>query len=230
MRYVHCFFRKRIDFPFAEGHVSLVSIHCPLVTFVIGAVLIGPKLVLSAAHCASADTRLRVGAWESVRDGYEVSIRKKIVHEDYSGRFDHDIVLFQIEDEAPHDYIRLKKEEVTGGQFTVIGFGNTNMGPGISLSSELNEVELEYVDSDTCDRGHGGNGDVTDDMLCAIGSGKDACIGDSGGPLFIRGSTAADDELVGLVSWGRGCALSRYAGGRILIVLQLSADLPSLCC
>jgi secreted trypsin-like serine protease len=227
--YVHCFLRKRIDFLFAEGLVSFVSIHCPNVSFVTGAVLIGPKLVLSAAHCANADTRFRVGAWEGVSDGYEVSITKKIVHEDYSsGGFDHDIVLFQIQDEAPHDYIRLKKEEVTGGQFTVIGFGDTDMGPGMSLSSELNEVELEYVDSDTCDRGHGGNGDVTDDMLCAIGSGKDSCIGDSGGPLFIRGSTAADDELVGLVSWGRGCALSGYAGGMILIVLQLSADLPYL--
>lgn len=31
-------------------------------------------------------------------------------------------------------------------------------------------------------------------------------IGDSGGPLIKRGSSIDEDKLVGLVSWGRGCA------------------------
>ncbi|KAL3923435.1 MAG: hypothetical protein SGILL_001658, partial [Bacillariaceae sp.] len=178
-----------------------------------GAVLIGPRLVLGAAHCANADTRFRVGAWEGTSDGYEVAIKESIVHPEYSSSgFDHDIMMFQLEDETPHPYIKLKKEEVTGGQLTVIGFGDTDIGPGLSLASTLNEVELDYVDNDRCDDGHGGNGDVTEDMLCAAGNGKDSCIGDSGGPLFQKGSNADEDELVGLVSWGRGCALAGYAG------------------
>ena len=47
-------------------------------------------------------------------------------------------------------------------------------------------------------------GDITDDMLCAQKPGTDACQNDSGGPLTV------DDDgkhvLVGLVSWGKGCA------------------------
>ena len=36
--------------------------------------------------------------------------------------------------------------------------------------------------------------------------------GDSGGPLFIKGHSYKEDELVGIVSWGRGCADQRFPG------------------
>jgi secreted trypsin-like serine protease len=176
--------------------------------------LIGPRLVLGAAHCAMADIRFRVGAWEGTSDGFEVDIENIVVHEDYSaGKFDHDIMIFQLKETTPYQHIQLQKEQVTGGKFTVIGFGDTDVGPGMSLATTLQEVELDYVDNDTCDEGHGGNGYVTDDMLCAASEGKDSCVGDSGGPLLIRGDTVDADRLVGLVSWGRGCALSGFAGG-----------------
>ena len=38
--------------------------------------------------------------------------------------------------------------------------------------------------------------------------GKDTCQGDSGGPLF----RSDPFRLVGIVSWGQGCAVAGYPG------------------
>lgn len=38
-----------------------------------------------------------------------------------------------------------------------------------------------------------------------------ACQGDSGGPLVLYYSTR-EAKLIGVVSWGKGCALSEYPG------------------
>lgn len=42
------------------------------------------------------------------------------------------------------------------------------------------------------------------EIRSALDEGEDACQGDSGGPLIIRGATAAQDNQVGIVSWGLG--------------------------
>ena len=52
------------------------------------------------------------------------------------------------------------------------------------------------------------NGDITSNMLCARDDGQDACQGDSGGPLY----DASTKKLIGVVSWGDGCAKPRFPG------------------
>lgn len=64
------------------------------------------------------------------------------------------------------------------------------------------------VNQTECSKAYNNMGGITDRMICAgfKAGGKDACQGDSGGPLV------ADNKLVGVVSWGYGCAKPDYPG------------------
>ena len=60
--------------------------------------------------------------------------------------------------------------------------------------------------------------EITARMMCAgvNGGGKDACQGDSGGPLVSSSgngvSPGSNYELIGVVSWGYGCAAANAPG------------------
>ena len=75
---------------------------------------------------------------------------------------------------------------------------------------------MPTVNQKECNKAYSDFGGVTDRMLCAgyQQGGKDACQGDSGGPLV------ADGKLVGVVSWGYGCAQAGYPGvySRVAVV------------
>lgn len=178
-----------------------------------GGVLISPTLVLSAAHCDGASDLFRVGAYADTSDGDHVGIRSAIIHPEYEeADFDMDVMIFQLDKKSSNPYIKLNKEEIKGGTFTVLGFGDTDKGSPLELAGNLQEVELHYVDNKKCDKGHGGNGEVTEDMMCVTAVDKDSCVGDSGGPLLIKGETPEEDSLVGIVSWGRECASEERPG------------------
>ncbi|KAI4458490.1 polyserase-related [Holotrichia oblita] len=72
----------------------------------------------------------------------------------------------------------------------------------------LHAVQVPIVDHGVCTE-HYPYGKITDRMICAgylgIG-GRDSCQGDSGGPLVVNG------VLIGIVSWGFGCADPQYPG------------------
>ena len=54
--------------------------------------------------------------------------------------------------------------------------------------------------------------DISSNMMCAARAGKDSCQGDSGGPLVVEDSSTSQDTLVGVVSWGIGCARDGLPG------------------
>ena len=81
------------------------------------------------------------------------------------------------------------------------------MSSGGQTPSILKHVELGYITQSECDTRY--NGGIEDNMMCAADPGKDSCQGDSGGPLY----DADNNVLVGVVSWGYGCADPDYPGG-----------------
>lgn len=88
-----------------------------------------------------------------------------------------------------------------------LGYGDTTSDDTIEEYPEhLHHVEVKYVDPCNCTEAYPDL--INESMMCASDVGKDACQGDSGGPLF-------DEEnniLVGVVSWGLGCAEPFYPG------------------
>ena len=66
-----------------------------------GAVLIGPRLVLSVAHCDVFDIdqmSFQIGAYKNLTDGRTVKINSKTVHPQYNEtEFWNDIVIYQLE-------------------------------------------------------------------------------------------------------------------------------------
>ena len=72
------------------------------------------------------------------------------------------------------------------------------------------KVEVPYVDEQTCEDDYTGY-EITELMICAGEKGKDSCQGDSGGPL-VAYDAENSPVLVGVVSWGIGCAYEGYPG------------------
>lgn len=144
-----------------------------------------------------------------------IPVSNIFLHPDFaagSGSYDNDIALIEMAFPVTTDAIALQGGDVVAGEVaTVAGWGVTEIGldgrPTLSprLSDELQQAELPVVDIETC-RAAMGAANVSDNMICAgyPEGGVDSCLGDSGGPLLVKG----DQGLVqaGIISFGDGCA------------------------
>ena len=114
-------------------------------------------------------------------------------------------------------------ETYVGKTAIVSGYGDSTEGG--SESNVLRSVEVEVMDEDKCrvDLRYKRNL-----MICAgvHEGGKDSCHGDSGGPLMVRGDNGKP-VLIGVVSFGMGCARPGYPGinARVSTCEQLINDL-----
>lgn len=95
-----------------------------------------------------------------------------------------------------------------GDSLFVTGWGRTSWGG--SPSDELLGALISVDESCGSYPGPSLVPIVDSLMLCAGGQGVDSCQGDSGGPLV--GNYSGVLYLVGIVSWGEGCAQTAYPG------------------
>jgi trypsin len=86
---------------------------------------------------------------------------------------------------------------------TTAGWGLTSEND-TALPTDLLKVDVPVVGRSSCNASVGFIAPITTQMFCAgfPAGGKDSCSGDSGGPIV----DCATKVLLGLVSWGNGCA------------------------
>ena len=188
-----------------------------------GGSLINSTWVLTAAHCSTGmnptSVRIQVhrhdlGESAASEGGIVRQVSKIIIHERYNPiNINNDIALWELTE--PITGIDMPELDSTGSfsavgtMTTVIGWGATREG-GFG-SDILMGVDVPIISNTKCNQQYGA-GSITDAMICAgyDEGGKDACQGDTGGPLFVESGNRVIQ--VGIVSWGQGCARADYAG------------------
>jgi trypsin len=181
-----------------------------------GGSIISQNWVVTAAHCIIGSTvssfSVRAGSTYSNTGGTIYSATRIIVNSNYSSNTqDYDVALVQVSTAFSFDTTRqpitLESNDVAVGTNVVVtGWGTTTEGG--AASTTLRTVTVQIVSDASCNTAYASYGGITARMICAAvtGGGKDACQGDSGGPLVAAG------RLVGIVSWGVGCARPQYPG------------------
>jgi len=164
---------------------------------------------------------------KKVKDQDEKTQRFKVVeiicHPMFTVKYDYDVCLLKIETkegakidlahpDAPTPICLPEKydEKYVGKKPWVVGWGLSHQDAGASTRL-LQKLEVPVIALERCQSFM--QYELTPRMLCAgyEKGEKDACTGDSGGPLSLKKDND-QWEQIGVVSWGEGCARAKRPG------------------
>ncbi|XP_069703486.1 trypsin beta-like isoform X1 [Periplaneta americana] len=181
-----------------------------------GASIISEKWALSAAHCVEGLPldwmSLRAGSTYASKGGSLHKVKKIYMNNYDPENYENDICLLEVE--PPFEYsksvqaIPMESSSVAGGTVGVAtGWGRVEEDG--QLSDVLKQVSLPILKYDTCSKFYEDEGYdyyLHKGQMCTLDDRKDTCQGDSGGPFVVNG------KLLGVVSWGLGCARKGIPG------------------
>ena len=197
-------------------------------------VLIAPDIVLTAGHTKPrhkdhVQPHIGTYSYKDLADVEVVDILSAHRHENFTAlgedEFQHDFTILQLNQSIySHAYPRLNSDDTVPGvmedNLTILGLGvlgeSTDERP-----KYLQQVSVQAISNDECEsrhdkkRGISFHNRIVDTHMCTWSppnNDEDACGYDSGGPIVIQGDSPEQDLLVGLVSWGEGCADPIFPG------------------
>ncbi|KAH8391093.1 hypothetical protein KR215_006555 [Drosophila sulfurigaster] len=180
---------------------------------VCGGVIYSKNIIITAAHCIDKGNPrifdVRVGSSTSNNGGSEIKVDKITVHDSYTSRstVEYDIALLLLSsplEMGPAVKAIPLAESVPndGAAVLVSGWGRTETE---KVAKYLKSVYVNIVNREECATAYGDK-QIPRATICAASPGKDSCSCDSGGPLVYEG------KLLGIVSYGRGCADPGHPG------------------
>uniref|UniRef100_K7F2C2 MBL associated serine protease 1 n=1 Tax=Pelodiscus sinensis TaxID=13735 RepID=K7F2C2_PELSI len=197
-----------------------------------GGSLLGTRWIVTAAHClheeldpenpvlrssdilSPSSFSITLGKHRTLKqDDTEQQRRPKtiVLHPSYrAATFEYDLGLVELSEQAVlNDYVMPvcfpDGSHHKDGMVVVSGWGKQFLQ---RLPEALMEIEIPLMDHALCREAYARlKKKVTDDMICAgeKEGGKDACSGDSGGPMVTLSHQNNHWQLIGTVSWGDGC-------------------------
>ncbi|CAM4596931.1 unnamed protein product [Lepidochelys olivacea] len=197
-----------------------------------GGSLLGTKWIVTAAHCLHQELELENPVFRSSdavspssfsiilgkhrtlkQDDTEQQLQPKniIIHPSYrAATFEYDIGLVELSEQVVlNDYVMPicfpDGSHHQDAMVVVSGWGKQFLQ---KRPEALMEIEIPLTDHALCQEAYARlQKKVTDDMICAgeKEGGKDACSGDSGGPMVTLTNQNNHWQLIGTVSWGDGC-------------------------
>ncbi|EDW60468.1 trypsin iota [Drosophila virilis] len=185
---------------------------------VCGGAIYSKEIIITAGHCVQGTSvtllQVRVGANQHNSGGNLLPVAAYQIHEQYDGKLLHyDIALLRLASQLTFS-LSVKAIALTstsppaGSSVSVSGWGHTEESGDAGFAQSLQLVQLQIIERGDCASAKYGYGwdFVGTEMICAAAAGKDACAGDSGGPMV------SDRLLAGIVAWGYGCAQPNYPG------------------
>ncbi len=189
--------------------------------------IINEKWILTAAHCKPLfKSTITAGSVDlRAKDRVRLKVLKSYVHPQYSSsKSSNDFALLELSEAIDFSSGKMSAIEIAdatlessggledGTMTTVLGWGVTSENG--SQPSIMRQVDVPLVSRERANVKEAYDNQIDETMLAAgyDKGGKDSCQGDSGGPLVIRDASSKTQTLVGVVSFGDGCARPKKYG------------------